>query len=93
LRFEELQSLEQRVANRDERAFEDLERAYTHLVQHFIFTKVENPVRARRLTEHVFEHAWKAIENYRWQDFSFHVWILRIAREEIGEEPGGGTAP
>jgi len=89
LRFEEIQELEQRVANRDERAFEELERAYTRLVQHFIFTKTESQTRARSLTERVFEHAWKMIENYRWQDFSFHVWILRIARDELDKQ--GGT--
>ena len=88
MRFEELQELEQRVANRDERAFEELERAYTRLVQHFIFTKTESQGRARALTERVFEHAWKAIENYRWQDFSFHVWILRIARDELDKQAG-----
>ena len=32
--------------------------------------------------------AWEAIEHYRWQDFSFHVWILRIARDELDKEPG-----
>jgi DNA-directed RNA polymerase specialized sigma24 family protein len=36
----------------------------------------------------VFEHAWKTIDNYRWQDFSFHVWILRIAREELDQGEG-----
>jgi len=89
LRFEDLQELEQRVANRDVRAFEELERAYTRLVEHFIFTKVNSQVRARTLRERVFDHAWKTIEHYPWRDFSFHVWILRIAREELGEEPGG----
>ena len=88
MRFEEIQELEQRVANRDERAFEELERAYTRLVQHFIFTKTESQTRARTVTERVFERAWKTIENYRWQDFSFHVWILRIAREELDQGEG-----
>ena len=86
MRFEEIQELEQRVANRDERAFEQLERAYTHIVHHFIFTKTESQVRARSLTERVFEHAWEKIANYRWQDFSFHVWLLRIAREELDKQ-------
>ena len=93
MRFEDLESLEQRVANPDVRAFDELERAYTNLVQHFIFTKVESQGRARTLTERVFQHAWEHIANYRWQDFSFHVWILRIARERIDEEPGGRDRP
>ncbi len=88
MRFEEIEALERRVANRDVRAFDDLEQAYTNLVQHFIFTKVESQGRARALTERVFQHAWETIEHYRWQDFSFHVWILRIARDELDKEPG-----
>jgi len=89
VRFEEIESLERRVANPDVRAFDELEHAYTQLVQHFVFTKVENQARARTLTERVFQHAWEHIANYRWQDFSFHVWILRIARERVEEEQGG----
>ena len=90
MRFEQLQELEQRVGNRDPRAFEELERAYSHLVEHFVFTKVENQARARAIRERVFKHAWEAIENYQWRDFSVHVWILRIAREEIDERSGRG---
>jgi DNA-directed RNA polymerase specialized sigma24 family protein len=88
VRFEEIEALERRVANRDVRAFDELERVYTHLVQHFVFTKVNSQARARAITERVFQHAWENIENYPWRDFSFHVWILRIARERLNEETG-----
>ena len=95
MRFEEIESLERRVANPDVRAFDDLEHAYTNLVQHFVFTKVNSQARARTVTERVFQHAWENIANYRWQDFSFHVWILRIAREQLDKQegPGGGRPP
>lgn len=92
MRFEEIESLERRVATPDVRAFDELERAYTQLVQHFIFTKVNSQGVARTVAERVFQHAWENIANYRWQDFSFHVWILRIAREQLDQaEAGGGS--
>lgn len=83
MRPEDFEELEKRVANRDAAAFQELERAYTHLVQHFVFTKVNSQVRARAMTEKVFEQAWEVIDRYPWRDFSFHVWLLRIARETI----------
>lgn len=79
----EFEELERRVANRDQVAFSALEDAYTNLVRHFVFTKVGSLPRARDITEHVFERAWEHIDRYPWRDFSFHVWILRIARDEI----------
>ena len=91
MRFEEIESLERRVANPDVHAFDELERAYARLVEHFIFTKVNSQGRARTITEKVFQHAWENIANYRWQDFSFHVWLLRIARDRIDEGPSGGS--
>ena len=90
MRFEEIEALERRVASPDVVAFDELEAAYKRLVEHFVFTKVENQARARTLTERTFQHAWEHIASYRWQDFSFHVWILRVAREQIDQEPGSG---
>jgi len=81
----EFEELERRVADRDVRAFDELERAYTRLVEHFVFTKVGSLPRARDITEHVFQRAWEHIDRYPWRDFSFHVWILRIAKDEIDE--------
>ena len=86
MRQEDFEELERRVANRDGAAFDALEDAYTNLVRHFVFTKVGSLARARDITEHVFERAWENIERYPWRDFSFHVWILRIARDEIDEQ-------
>ncbi len=81
----EFEEMERRVADRDAAAFSALEDAYTNLVRHFVFTKVGSLARARHITEHVFERAWEHIDRYPWRDFSFHVWILRIARDEIDE--------
>jgi hypothetical protein len=33
----------------------------------------------------VFQFALRRIDRYPWRDFSFHVWVLRIARETLGE--------
>jgi DNA-directed RNA polymerase specialized sigma24 family protein len=85
VRPEDIEELERRVARPDRQAFSALHRAYTPLLEHFVFTKVNSQGEAREITRHIFEQAWEHIERYRWQDFSFQVWLLRIAREHVPE--------
>jgi DNA-directed RNA polymerase specialized sigma24 family protein len=85
---DDFEELERRVANRDHVAFSALERAYTNIVQTFIVTKLGDQRAARDLTERTFKKAWEVIDRYPWRDFSFHVWILRIARDQIDERQG-----
>jgi RNA polymerase sigma-70 factor (ECF subfamily) len=82
----EFELLERRVANPDRAAFSQLHRAYERIVHYFVVSKVNSPRLADDLTSRIFERAWQHIERYRWQDWSFHVWVLRIAREELDEQ-------
>lgn len=89
------EDLERRVAQRDRPAFQQLHRAYERLVHYFVLSRVNSPRLADQITPDVFDRAWERIDRYRWQDWSFHVWVLRIAREELikrgyGEGPPGG---
>lgn len=79
------EELERRVGERDPRAFAELHRAYERLVHYFIVSKVNSPRLADEITKAVFDRGWERIDRYRWQDWSFHVWVLRIAREELRE--------
>ena len=85
---DDFEELERRVAQRDRMAFSALERAYTNIVNTFIVTKLGDPRAARTLTERTFKRAWDIIDRYPWRDFSFHVWILRIARAEVDASRG-----
>jgi len=85
---EDYEELEKRVASRDRAAFSALERAYTNIVNTFIVTKLGDQRAARTLTERTFTRAWDVIDRYPWRDFSFHVWILRIARDEVDNSRG-----
>jgi DNA-directed RNA polymerase specialized sigma24 family protein len=85
----DFEELERRVVHRDRAAFTTLERAYTNIVNTFAVTKLGDQRAAREITERTFTRAWEIIDRYPWRDFSFHVWILRIAREEIDERQGG----
>jgi DNA-directed RNA polymerase specialized sigma24 family protein len=85
---EEMEQLERRVAQRDRAAFSTLHRAYADLIQHFVFTKLGNQSLARDMTVRIFDQAWERIDRYPWRDFSFHVWLLRIAREHVDAHGG-----
>ncbi len=85
---DDFEELERRVVHRDRAAFSALERAYTNIVNTFIVTKLGDPRAARTLTERTFSRAWEMIDRYPWRDFSFHVWILRIARTEVDASRG-----
>ncbi|MSQ23938.1 MAG: hypothetical protein EXR58_05245 [Chloroflexi bacterium] len=83
LSSDDFESLERRVAEPDSSAFDTLHRAYAGLVHKFVSSKTPNPGLASEITSEVFKTAWEKIEAYRWQDFSFHVWILRVANHEL----------
>ena len=83
----EIEALERTVAGPDERAFEALHRLYQRLIEQFVSTRVDNRRQAQEITGRIFDHAWAHIGNYRWQDFSFHVWLMRIAKDHLPEPP------
>jgi DNA-directed RNA polymerase specialized sigma24 family protein len=87
----DFEELERRVAQRDRAAFSTLHRAYEDVIQTFLIAKTHDPRRARTLTAKVFDLAWKRIDRYPWRDFSFQVWLMRIARDEVSD--GGPEAP
>jgi len=80
----DFEELERRVVQRDRAAFATLHRAYEDIIQLFLVSKLHDPRRARDLTAKVFDLAWKRIDRYPWRDFSFQVWLMRIARDELG---------
>ncbi len=91
----EYEELERRVAQRDPRAFEELQRLYDRIVHFFVLSRVSSPRLADEIASEVFDRAWERVDRYRWQDWSFHVWVLRIAREQLdergfGDRPGAG---
>ncbi|MBM2810853.1 MAG: hypothetical protein HW416_1612 [Chloroflexi bacterium] len=79
----DFEELERRVANGDRTAFNELQRAHFGLVETFIVSKTNDPRAARDVTRRIFNLAWQRIDRYPWRDFSFHVWVLRIARETL----------
>src|SRR5262245_56944866 len=81
----EFEVLERRVAVPDEAAFSQLHRAYERMVHFFVVSKVNSPRLADDITKSIFDRAWEHIERYRWHDWSFHVWVLRIAKEELDD--------
>jgi len=83
LSVEDFQELERRVADRDAAAFDTLHRAYQALVHKFVASKTSNHPLSLEITRQIFATAWEKIDRYPWRDFSFHVWILRLARREL----------
>ena len=81
----EFEELERRVARPDQAAFSQLHRAYERIVNYFVVSKVNSPRLADEITKKIFDRAWENVERYRWQDWSFHVWVLRIAQDELKE--------
>ncbi|HZT08752.1 MAG TPA: hypothetical protein VFC51_17140 [Chloroflexota bacterium] len=81
----EFEELERRVAQRDRWAFSQLHKAYERTIHYFVLSKVSVPYVADQITARIFDRAWERIDRYRWQDWSFHVWILRIARDELAD--------
>ena len=79
----DFEALERRVAQRDEDAFESLHRAYAGLVHKFVSFHVHQPLLASSVTAAIFETAWEKCDRYPWRDFTFHVWLLRLARAEL----------
>jgi DNA-directed RNA polymerase specialized sigma24 family protein len=79
----DFEELERRVATRDRTAFNELQRAYFSLLETFIISKTNDPRSSRDFTRRIFQLAWKRIDRYPWRDYSFHVWLQRIAREEL----------
>jgi len=35
------------------------------------------------VTNVIFETAWEKCDRYPWRDFTFHVWLLKLARTEL----------
>src|SRR5437868_4601144 len=80
---QDFENLERRVAQRDEVAFEQLRRAYTGLVHKFVSFHVHQPPLASKVTNTIFELAWEKCDRYPYRDFTFHVWLLKLARKEL----------
>lgn len=85
LSFEDFEALERRVAERDEAAFDTLHRAFQGLIHKFVSSKTPNPSLAWNITDDIFKAAWEKCDRYPWRDFSFHVWLLRLARKELDD--------
>ena len=79
----DFEQLERRVAQRDEDAFDQLHRAYAGLVHKFVSFHVQQPLLASSVTNVIFETAWEKCDRYPWRDFTFHVWLLKLARTEL----------
>ena len=87
MRPDDIEELERKVARPDQQAFSSLHRAYAPLIERFVLTRVDSQTQSREITRRIFNQAWEHIQNYRWQDFSFQVWLLRIARDHVPEPP------
>lgn len=80
---QDFEQLERRVAQGDPAAFDTLQRAYSGLVHKFVAYHVHMPPLASTVTKEIFKTAWEKCDRYPWRDFTFHVWLLRLARKEL----------
>jgi RNA polymerase sigma-70 factor, ECF subfamily len=67
-----------RLVARDERAFNELVRAYEGRIVRLVTRMIGNPEEAKDLAQDVFVQVFKAIGNFR-GDSKFSTWIYRIA--------------
>ena len=79
----DFEDAERRVVERDRWAFATLQHAYEDVIYRFFLFKTNDRTRSTKLTTEVFVAAWDAIDRYPWRDFSFHVWLLRIAKARL----------
>lgn len=79
----DFEEAERRVVDRDRAAFSTLEHAYEDVIYRFFLFKTNDRTRSSKLTSEVFVAAWDTIERYPWRDFSFHVWLIRIAKAKL----------
>ena len=87
MRFEttDLEDAERRASERDRTAFATLRHAYEDVVYRYFLFKTNNRALSSDLAVAVFDTAWESIDRYPWRDFSFHVWLLRIAKAKLIE--------
>ena len=87
----DFEEVERRVVSRDRAAFSTLQRAYEDIVYKFFLFKTNDRSLSGKLASDVFSSAWDNIDKYPWRDFSFHVWIMRIAKGKL--EAAGFVEP
>ncbi len=66
------------AAQGDEKAFEQLVKAYQKLVFHTVKSKLKNDEDALDASQEVFIKIWKALPNFRFE-CKFTTWVYRIA--------------
>lgn len=69
------------VAKKDERAMEELYRAYAGIVQHFASKTVKNPTDAAEVTNEVFMELWKGSASFEGRS-AVRTWLLRITHNK-----------
>ncbi|MBN2015859.1 RNA polymerase sigma factor [Candidatus Dojkabacteria bacterium] len=68
------------LIKKDKKAFEKVYSLYYKKVLNYIRSRVNEKSVAEDLASEVFEKAFKAIEDFKWQGISLSAWIFRIAR-------------
>ena len=65
---------------RDKKNFSIVYKQYHRVVLHYIKRRINNKAICEDLASEVFEKAFKAIDDFKWQGVSLSAWIFRIAR-------------
>lgn len=69
-----------RSIQKDKKNFSKLYEEYFQLVHNYLRKRMHNKSLSEDLASEVFEKAYRAIGDFRWQGISLSAWIFRIAR-------------
>lgn len=69
-----------KIIKKDKRKFEIIYKKYYSLVLNYICKRINDKAIGEDLASEVFEKAYKAIEDFKWQGVSLSSWIFKIAR-------------
>jgi DNA-directed RNA polymerase specialized sigma24 family protein len=72
----------QRLANRDEQAFEWLYDQYAHVLYGVVLTSLGQPAVAQQVVEEVFVNAWHDLDQFNPKKTHLLSWLLTRARQE-----------
>ena len=64
----------------DKKRFSEIYEKYHKQIQHFFIKRVGTYESAEDLTSEVFEKAFKAYNDFKWQGVSISSWLFKIAR-------------
>lgn len=69
-----------KLIKKDKKNFEKVYEEYYQIVVHYLRKRINNKSLSEDLASEVFEKAFRAIDDFKWQGVSLSAWIFRIAR-------------